>query len=230
MEANLCIVNHFSKLWRAAKDFSEVCELNRKFVKGEIGQTPYCGGALSSESAPLVEGLLKLHDFQLITDCSQPYEHSYKENEDKTYWIERLQRPYVTFIMQGGDGSKAPEFFKMLKKRLEIIISAANIFAFSKLPGSHGRAVVTYQRCAKMKKDLATTKWEDLTWSMHDRDFSTQPYYNFRAIKRSNPIAFDVAARNWYDPVDLLGIVEEVAVRCGLPCAPQTVTDTYLLV
>jgi len=105
------IGEHYEKLWRAAEDLSHLCELNRKFLLGEIPETPYHGGPIDPETIPLVESLLKLHDFQLVADSSQPYEHSaFKLGEE---WIERQQRPFVSFIMPREHGRS---FFEMLKQ------------------------------------------------------------------------------------------------------------------
>ncbi|KAK0514279.1 hypothetical protein JMJ35_002896 [Cladonia borealis] len=68
---------HYDKLWRAAKDFSDLCALNRKFILSEIPCTPYHLGPLDDETIPLMKSLLKLHDLRLLTDSSQPYEHQY---------------------------------------------------------------------------------------------------------------------------------------------------------
>lgn len=66
---------HYGKLRRAATDFSQLCALNRQFLLGKIPETPYHCGPIEDETRPLVNGLLKLHDFHLLTDNSQPYEH-----------------------------------------------------------------------------------------------------------------------------------------------------------
>jgi hypothetical protein len=116
-KANHYIGEHYEKLWRAAENLSHLCELNRKFLLGGIPETPYHGGPIDPETIPLVESLLKLHDFQLVTESSQPYEHSaFKLREE---WAERQQRPFVSFIMPREHGRS---FFEMLKKRPELVV------------------------------------------------------------------------------------------------------------
>jgi len=41
----------------------------------EIPKTPYHCGSIEDETISLVNDLLKLHEFGLITDGGQPYEH-----------------------------------------------------------------------------------------------------------------------------------------------------------
>jgi hypothetical protein len=163
-----------------------------------------------------VESLLRLHDFQFLTDQSQPYEH------ERTYelgngWTEYQQRPFVAFTMPGEDG-RCLEFFERLKERPEVVVQASELHPFRVLPDSHERVAVSRIRIAKTAEDLETTTWEDVTWALCESDSEeVEDYLCLDAIKRSSPLRVDVAASEWEVSLDLLGVIEEVAVECDLP-------------
>lgn len=61
------------RLWREAKTFEELCELNAQYVEGEIDFSPTYGApSLDSESKPLIPYLAALNRVGLLTTCSQP--------------------------------------------------------------------------------------------------------------------------------------------------------------
>jgi hypothetical protein len=160
-----------------------------------------------------VENLLKLHDFRLVTDNSQPYEHmrAFKTGKE---WAECQQRPYVSFIMPREHGRS---FFKMLKKRPELVVQASELHPYRVLPDSHEEVVVvTRERTARTAEDLQSTEWKPYT-RLCNSDMSERGYYCLDVIKRSSPLRFSVAASEWNDPLDLLGVVLEVATKCGVP-------------
>ena len=189
--------------------------LNQKFLLGEIPETPYHGGKIDDETIPLVESLLRIHDFQLLTDCSQPYEYQrpYKFSDG---WAEYEQRPYVSFTMPGLHG-RSLEFFASLKHRPEIMVHACKLDPFRVLPGSDDEVTVTRRRMAKTAESLSSTEWVGLTWALRNFDISDEDYYCLDALRRADPVVFMVAAREWGVCLDLLGIIEEVAIECDLP-------------
>lgn len=160
-----------------------------------------------------MNGLLKLHEFGLITDNSQPYQHKGAFKLGKKV-AEYQQRPYVSFMMPSSDRSL--KFFAMLRNRPEIVVQACEIHPYNALPNSHEQVLISRECIAKEVKDLKTTKWQDYT-----RTFSSQitdeDYYCLDVVKRSRPLLFDVAASEWEVSLDLLGLIKEVAVECGLP-------------
>lgn len=108
------------EIWEAAKDFLGILELNRRFILGEIPRTPYHCGPLDDETLPFIDGLLRLHDFQLLTDNSQPYVHE-RSLDSNHQRLEYQQRPCVSFLML-GDNDQAFVFLEMLQSRLEILV------------------------------------------------------------------------------------------------------------
>jgi hypothetical protein len=62
-------------LWREAETFEELCELNARFVEGEIEFSPtYGAGSLDDESKPLIPYLAALNRAGFLTTSSQPGE------------------------------------------------------------------------------------------------------------------------------------------------------------
>ena len=219
LEANSREGEHFGKLWKAAKDFSEILDLNRKFLLGEIPETPYHGGPVADETLPLIGGLLELHDFRLLTDGSQPYEH--RRGRNNTYrYVEFQQRPYVSFLVP-GDNDQVLEFFEMLKSRSEIVVRATEPYPYNSLPGSHKQIVISLERVAKNVERLESTPWRGITWAFRTFNLSEETLFCLNAVKESKALWFEVAAREWGVPLDSLGLIQELVVKSGLPRSHQ---------
>lgn len=166
-----------------------------------------------------MNGLLILHDFGLITDNGQPYQHdrAFKLGKKKA---EYQQRPSVSFMIPSGDQSL--KFFAMLRNRQEIVVQACELHLYKALPNSHEKVSISRERIAKEVKDLKSTKWKDVGWTFPS-NISDEDYYCLDVVKRSRPLLFQVVASEWEVPLDLLGLIEEVAVECGLPRIKQKV-------
>ncbi|KAL4862013.1 hypothetical protein BDV12DRAFT_179389 [Aspergillus spectabilis] len=50
------------RLWLQATTFTDLVELNMKFLRNEISSTPYHCGPLEEETRGLIKSLLKLHE------------------------------------------------------------------------------------------------------------------------------------------------------------------------
>jgi hypothetical protein len=213
-KANFYIGEHFGKLWRTAKDFSALISLSQKYLSGKIPYSPYHPGPIDEETIPLLPGLLKLHDFGLFTFSSQPYKHSVYESGEE--WTEDQQRPFVSFIMPGKDGLSL-EFFKRLKERADVVVYAQELCPFKMVDSSHDPHDVSRKRIADTVKDLETAEWEVSISVCSSADVSDSgDLYLPDAMKLVKPVLFDVAASEWGVQLDLLGVIEGVAVDCGL--------------
>jgi hypothetical protein len=180
---------------------------------GQIPITPYHCGPVDEETIPLVPGLLKLHEFALLTIGSQPYEQSVYESGKN--WSEYQQRPFIIFIMPGKNALSL-EFFERLKKRADIVVSAQELCPFKIVDGSHDPHVVSRMRVAVTVKDLETAEWEVSTSICYDGDRSYNDLFCVDVMKSEKPVIFDVAASEWGVQLDLLGVIEGVAIDCGL--------------
>lgn len=200
------------KLWDAARNFSELIALNRKFLSGQISEAPYHGGPIDEETIPLRPSLLKLHNFGLITISSQPY--YYWVDQSDNGWAEIQQNPYLSFFMSGRDVPYL-EFFEKLKERVDIVVYAQELPLFRVLPGSHGAHVVIRDRTANAEEDLEAAEWELGESICVNEDVSEQ--FDWLCRKVEKPVYFDVAAREFGPPIDLQRVIEEVAIASGLP-------------
>lgn len=118
--------------------------------------------------------------------------------------------------MSGEDGHGL-EFFERLKKRPEVVVQSSQFDPFRVLPGSHESVVVSRYRIAITKKYLETKAWEGVTRALCGANLSEEGIFCLDAMKRSKPLCFDVAASQWGIPLDLLGVIKEVAVESNLP-------------
>lgn len=118
--------------------------------------------------------------------------------------------------MSGEDGHGL-EFFERLKKRPEVVVQSSQFDPFRVLPGSHESVVVSRYRIAITKKYLETKAWEGVTRALCGANLSEEGIFYLDAMKRSKPLCFDVAASQWGIPLDLLGVIKEVAVESNLP-------------
>lgn len=92
------------KQWTAAEDWSDFLQLNRAFLSGEAKLSCYHLGPIIPETEPLVPGLLRLHDYGLLTHESQPSETKGPFTDtcpccDDESYVETHQRPFLSFIM-----------------------------------------------------------------------------------------------------------------------------------
>jgi hypothetical protein len=138
-----------NEAWRTAKSFSDLCVLNRKFLRGEIEETPYHCGPIVEETIPLVESLLRLHDFQMLTHNSQPYTDAYPSLFEGK-WYQGKQRPYVSFVVPR---KHAVSLFRKLKERQEVVVMASDIYG-KVLKDSHKMVTVTRERVADTAEDI----------------------------------------------------------------------------
>ncbi|KAH7418732.1 hypothetical protein BKA64DRAFT_763361 [Cadophora sp. MPI-SDFR-AT-0126] len=180
--------------WRTAKNFSDLITLDRKFLLGQIPETPYHHGQIFEETIPLVPGLLKLHDFGLFTIDSQP----------SGCGVDKRDIAYL-------------EFFEKLKERADIVVHAQELCPFRIVEGSHDRHVVTRERKANNKKDLETTEWKPLGSVCSNRSMAFLVSKYFPAMKQDKPVYFDVAAYRWGVQLDVLKVIEEVMIGLGWP-------------
>jgi hypothetical protein len=69
----------------------------------------------------------------------------------------------------------------------------------------------------KESKILKSTKLEEVTWTLPTIDISDEDFNRSGAVKQLGPLVFPVALSEWEVPLDLLDLIEEVAIKCGLP-------------
>src|ERR1700761_7066180 len=83
--------------WARADTYSQVLDLNRRYLQGSLSTSPTYCGPIDEETLPLVSGLLQMHDYGFLTTNSQP---SAAENFQGRQWE---SRGYVQFLVPTED-------------------------------------------------------------------------------------------------------------------------------
>ena len=102
-------------LWGEASKFAELCELNARFIEGEIDFCPTCGaGSLDDESKEIIPYLAALNRAGFLTTCSQPGEdHGHSRQrafvdglalKDTAMRIERMSLFTDLYVMSAEPG------------------------------------------------------------------------------------------------------------------------------
>jgi hypothetical protein len=93
-----CLNKQVFQLWNESSSWSEIVALNHAFVSGKTWSSTTQGAPLDPESAPLIPGLKRLHDYGIITTSSQPYSHGKRVTADGET-LEYKQRPFLEFTL-----------------------------------------------------------------------------------------------------------------------------------
>ena len=64
--------------------------------------------------------------------------------------------------------------------------------------------------------DLSRQAWKPFTCSLAEVDYSEEDFFCLKAMKRSERVVFNVAAREWGNDLNLLNIVENAVMMCNL--------------
>ncbi|RMY00723.1 hypothetical protein D0867_11644 [Hortaea werneckii] len=173
--------------WKSAEYFQELLDLNRKFLRGESKRSCYHRGHIFNETIALVPGLLRLHDYGMLTMESQPGTAPTPTTVtcpccSDERWIEIQQRPYLMFTLPYHD--KVPED-------------------------------VVRRFLAEKKEDLASAELKhqqrlDLQCGCETDIFATYD----DVMEDASPLLVRVLAKSW-DETDLQALVENAAIRAG---------------
>jgi hypothetical protein len=107
------------------------------------------------------------------------------------------------------------KLFKKLQERAGVVVSAQELCPFKILDGSHGPHDVSRTRIADTSKDLETADWGEDVTTVSPSKLSADLYLP-DAMKLVEPVFFVVAASEWGVQLDLLDVIEKVAIECGL--------------
>ena len=135
--------------WKACTTYSAMVQLNRDFLHGRLPCTPYYGNAIDPETTPLLRGLLRLHDYGLLTVQSQLSEHTDPHfrpafRHSPEGWYEFRQRASVEFLLP-TDGSipleQVKHFYLSLTEHPNINIEIGARFSHTL---KYGRALFNF--------------------------------------------------------------------------------------
>ena len=83
------------------------------------------------------------------------------------------------------------------------------------LNDSHSPHFINHKCITDTVEDLKTAEWKGVTIACSDADTSSK--LNLPDVMKSvKPVFFDVAVSKWGIKLDLLGVIEKVAVDCGI--------------
>jgi len=85
-----------NSVWAAAPDWNALLQLNLLFIRGEVDVNPGYPPLLKAETTPLVSGLVKLHEYGILTTRSQPFRDT-SGFITGLGWVEERERPYLYF-------------------------------------------------------------------------------------------------------------------------------------
>ncbi len=84
--------------WSKCENFKNLLHTNKKYIQGKINASPYYLGPLDDPSPRLIENLLKLHDYGLLTVDGQESKCVYGEISDEEFF-DQEQRGYLHFTL-----------------------------------------------------------------------------------------------------------------------------------
>jgi hypothetical protein len=204
-------------LWRATEKYSELLNLNRKYIDGKLLSTRHHEDPLDKrESKP---GLLSLHDYELLTTNSQSNKHE---------WVEKWNRPFLEFLLPRSDINIMEAFCEALCRHPKIVTWFIKSPSFGDGPneskpifstnnfGDHSRGDYNLSKthAAESRNALIITDFEpegrpkNVEWK----------YLNFDCVNVDNCCALDitVAGREWIEFVDLSSLIRSVAIASGM--------------
>lgn len=210
------------KEWLALQSYDAALRLNQAYIKGQrpcnIG---YCG-PLDAETKELIPGLLKLHEYGLLTHSSQPFEPVERKFVDQNggSWEEWRQRPYLCFL--------APQQERIPKEALERFIllllahpAIVTYVAYCDGDRSYRTNIDEYHittgfRYALLPKELVEEDIMVNTAVSASYQHITEDWGNVNAVTRARCLDISVASRSWDEDLDLQKLVEDLAIDAGM--------------
>ncbi|KAI6831416.1 hypothetical protein KC340_g11711 [Hortaea werneckii] len=219
--------------WKSAESFQELLDLNRKFLRGESKRSCYHRGPIFNETIALVPGLLRLHDYGMLTMESQPGTAPTPTTVtcpccSDERWVEIQQRPYLMFILPYHD--KVPE--DVVRRFLvELLIDDGfyahvwrdegscrwskcrkNIRIASSFPQEWATHI---SKEAERKEDLASAELKHQQRLDSQCGCETDIFATYdNVMEDASPLLVRILAKSW-DETDLQALVENAAIRAG---------------
>jgi len=208
-EDKKCEVN---EKWHDAESWLALVQLNREFIlqcqAGEDVETPY-HGPLDEETTKLIPGLLRLHEYRLLTVGSQPIENLGPHLDDG-FWNEEKQVPFLDFWMP-HEGATTEAFISNLMNDSQLTTHVCDD-QNNLRPGSNTVEIdVSMWRTSTWYDELLSAEWHACT--------SIQPHELFdgvlegKAAEDANPLFCNVLTSV---NINLLERVESHAIKAGL--------------
>lgn len=208
--------------WRAAANWPALIELNKQYIRlsqaGKSISTPYYPGPLDTETTELIPGLLRLHDYGLLTTGSQPA-CSGKEppiRDIDKLWYQYKQWPFVDFVLL-YEGEATEKFFSDLINNHTLITQIIDYRSRQPalFPGSFdGSFTFTYVRRAEFPDELSNMAWIKSIGLPGPTISFEDAFFDGMNPALSDKLLWCIVTTK-YD-IDLLGLVERYAANAGL--------------
>jgi hypothetical protein len=153
------------RLWREAQDWTALVKLNEDFLmdswcgRQDIS-TPYCYGPFPPIMMELMESLLQLHEYRILTIGAQPGYTSAPLNESGNVYSQYRLIPYVDFLIP-FEGAVTQNFCEALIRDGRLMTSITDFCPEPSAfwPGSHDAALTAYERRAASRNELREEGW-----------------------------------------------------------------------
>ncbi|KAI7471147.1 hypothetical protein KC351_g12275 [Hortaea werneckii] len=231
--------------WRLAESLQELLDLNRKFLRGERKRSCYHSAPIFDENVALVPGLLRLHDYGMLTMESQPATAPPPTwvkcpccSDER--WVQIQQRAYLMFIIPYQD--KLPE--DLIRRFLVELLIDDDFYAH--IWHDEGSSC----RWGKCRKNIRTASSFPQDWATHTRkeaekeedlasaELRYQQLLDLQCgcettifatydnvMEDASPLLVRVLAKSW-EETDLQALVENAAVKAGVqPLYPEVAEE-----
>ena len=87
-------------LWAQATDWRHLLHYNLAYIQGQVDCSPsYPSEPIHPETARLVPGLKRLHEYGLLTTDSQPFDDTRQATGKRKEWKQTVQRAYLWVLV-----------------------------------------------------------------------------------------------------------------------------------
>jgi hypothetical protein len=151
--------------WEELESYDAALNLNRSFLRGERHRTIYHEGPPNDETRAMISGLLRLHDYGMLTHGSKPHDGESPVSV-ATWWIQTGQRSYVDFLIpRGGRITRGYVnlFCRLLVQHPKIVtLIDHNCEGLEpEMPESYA---LTRERVALTQGEVYMEPWKDIKW------------------------------------------------------------------
>ena len=234
--------NENQKAWHEASSYADCLALSRAYLRDERRSNPLMAGSIQPETFPLVPGLLRLHDYGIMTLESQPHDdggpivdHDYDDWSLK--WRQRVQRAWLSFLIPRTQNqlplSNIDAFCEAILAHPRIMTRIVGVAPSStEAPivsqnidsiDENGYCRISDVRMACTERELRNTAYELETvippWEKDCPEGRWPVDWidgDWPAVEATRPLEIDIVARDWDDDLDLQALVEQVAIKAGL--------------
>ena len=213
------IEEQLQKSWaKSSLSYVELLELNVRFLQKKLIATPYHYGPTDLETEGLLQDLVSLHNYGILTFSSQPQMSvSDKPCNKHEQW---QQRACLFFLIPKSRESKI--FLSRLLQRPDLyaqfILPDNTSYNIHNFPVDEG-IVLSRERSARCRERLDQKAWT-MPETIHTDYKADWPDWGWRLgtnLALANPIEICVVARDWEKDIELLKLIKKEAIEAGIP-------------